>query len=115
VQIVLKPTRTAIFLEPLNQSVFLRAWRLATPWRRSRTERALSKGDLDLVRRLFPSTRFNFYCFASMFTEGLMLALPRNATLGAINRRFEDFDEFLLNRFPAIGRFSAVVVLEMRK
>jgi hypothetical protein len=31
------------------------------------------------------------------------------------NERLEDLDEHLLRALPSLGRFSAVVVMEMRK
>ena len=112
---VLKPSGTAVFLEPLNQNLALRLWRLLTPWRRSSTERALTRADLAVIRRLFPSTRFHYFCFTSMFTEGLRLAVPRSRAAATLNRSLEKLDETLLRTFPALGRFSAVVVLEVRR
>lgn len=112
---VLKATGTAVFIEPLNQNVALKLWRLLTPWRRSRTERALTREDLALVRRLFPASRFTYFCLASMLTEGLRLFAPESRFANALNERFDALDERLLRAFPSLGRFSAVVVLEMRK
>jgi 2-polyprenyl-3-methyl-5-hydroxy-6-metoxy-1,4-benzoquinol methylase len=112
---VLKPDGTAIFLEPLNQNLFLQVWRKLTPWRRTPTERAFTKEDLESVRKVFPRARFSFYCFTSMFTIGLLLAAPKSRFMALANRRLEDFDEMIVKAFPSLGRFSAVVIMEMRK
>ena len=112
---VLKPTGRAIFVEPLNQNVFLAVWRRLTPWRRSATERAFTKEDLDTVRRYFPGMRMTFYCLTSIFAVGLLMVLPNSGIVHALNDRLDDLDERLVGWFPSLGRFSAVVLLEMRK
>jgi SAM-dependent methyltransferase len=112
---VLKADGTAIFLEPLNQNVLLKTWRLLTPWRRTATERAFTRDDLACVRRLFPATRFTFYSLTAILTAGLLLLRPASRVLELANERLEDLDEHLLRALPSLGRFSAVVVMEMRK
>jgi 2-polyprenyl-3-methyl-5-hydroxy-6-metoxy-1,4-benzoquinol methylase len=112
---VLKADGTAIFLEPLNQNIALRLWRLMTPWRRTATERAFTKEDLANVRRVFPQARFNYFCFTSMFSGGLLVLTPRSRIAKFVNDRLEAFDEWLLGSVPGLGRFSAVVIMEMRK
>ena len=112
---VLKDDGTALFLEPLNQSPILRAWRALTPWRRTPTERALTKEDLATIRRFFPASRFTYYCLTSMLTEALFLAVPPNRVTGAVHEILEDLDDRLLRMAPWLGQFSAVVVMELRK
>jgi 2-polyprenyl-3-methyl-5-hydroxy-6-metoxy-1,4-benzoquinol methylase len=112
---VLKKSGTAVFLEPLNQNPALQIWRLMTPGRRSETERALTSADLRLIQRLFPETRATYFCFTSMFAEGLRVFAPRSRALAALSRALDALDRRLLAAMPWLGRFSAVVVLEMRK
>jgi 2-polyprenyl-3-methyl-5-hydroxy-6-metoxy-1,4-benzoquinol methylase len=112
---VLKPGGRAIFLEPLNQNIALKIWRALTPWRRTRTERAFTRQDIASVRKTFPATRFSYHAFASMFTTGLLMLAPRSRVLGLTHEMFQDFDEYLLAKFPSLGRFSAVAVMDMRK
>jgi hypothetical protein len=50
-----------------------------------------------------------------MFSIGLLLALPKSRAIAFLNRRLEDFDELIVKAMPFLGRFSAVVVMEMRK
>lgn len=112
---VLKSGGTAIFLEPLNQNLALRIWRLLTPWRRTETERAFTREDVSRVRQFFPGTRFSYYCLTSMFTTGLLLFAPRSRVLSFTNDLLEAVDERVLAMFPGLGRLSAVVIMEMRK
>lgn len=115
IRAVLKADGTAIFMEPLNQNILLKTWRALTPWRRTETERAFSSDDVALVRRLFPSTRFTYFSFLSMFTTSLLFLAPQSRFLNAANERFESLDERLLSAFPALGKYSAVAIMEMRK
>jgi 2-polyprenyl-3-methyl-5-hydroxy-6-metoxy-1,4-benzoquinol methylase len=112
---VLKPGGRAIFLEPLNQNIALKLWRLMTPWRRTKTERAFTSGDVAAVIRYFPATRFSYFCFTSMLGAGLLIAAPKSRIARGINQSLEKLDERLLVALPWLGRFSAVTVMDMRK
>jgi 2-polyprenyl-3-methyl-5-hydroxy-6-metoxy-1,4-benzoquinol methylase len=112
---IIKPTGRAIFLEPLNQNIVLQLWRLVTPWRRTETERALTRGDLQVIRRVFPRARLRFFIFSSIVTTGLLVMAPENPLLRGLNDWMEKLDEKFLEAVPGLGRFSAVVVLELRK
>lgn len=112
---VLKPGGRAIFVEPLNQNIFLRIWRKLTPWRRSPTERALTNKDLKFIQSIFTRTKYNFFGFTSIFSEGLILLFPKNKSLVFIDALLEKLDSIILRFFPSLGKYSAVVVLELRK
>lgn len=112
---VLKGSGRAIFMEPMNQNIFLKLWRFMTPWRRSKTEKALTAEDIKLIRTFFPSTQFVFFCFTSIFTEGLLLLMPKSRVVKFIDERLEDLDERIVKVFPSLGKYSAVVTMEMRK
>jgi 2-polyprenyl-3-methyl-5-hydroxy-6-metoxy-1,4-benzoquinol methylase len=112
---VLKPNGRALFLEPMNQNIFLKVWRKLTPWRRSPSERALSVADLKLIQDIFPEAKFHFFTFFSIFSEGLLILLPTNKLLLFINELLEHFDKMLLKAFPSLGKYSAVVVMDLRK
>ena len=111
----LKPEGRAIFLEPLNQNIALRIWRLLTPWRRTKTERALTRGDLATITRLFPRTRFRYFCFTSMLAVALLFVAPRSRAAHRINSMLEDLDDRIFAMFPSLGRFAAVTVMDLRK
>lgn len=112
---VLKPGGRAIFVEPLNQNIFLRIWRIFTPWRRSPAERALINKDLKFIKGIFPKARYFFFGFTSIFSVGLILIFPANKLLLFLNKMFERFDRYLLNLFPILGKYCAVVVMELKK
>ena len=111
----LKPEGRAIFLEPLNQNIALRIWRLLTPWRRTETERALTSDDLAAVIRLFPRTRFRYFCLTSMFAVALLFVMPKSRAAHSVNAWLEDLDDRIFAMFPSLGRFAAVTVMDMQK
>jgi SAM-dependent methyltransferase len=112
---VLKADGTAVFMEPLNENFILRTWRFLTPWRRSRTERALTAGDIETVRRLFPETRFSYYGLTSILSQGLLLAVPSSRVVRRLNAWMERLDDRVLRARPSLGSLSAVVFMQIRK
>jgi 2-polyprenyl-3-methyl-5-hydroxy-6-metoxy-1,4-benzoquinol methylase len=112
---VLKREGVGLFIEPMNENLLLKMWRLLTPWRRSRAERALSLSDIATVSRIFPKARFHYFTFSSIFSEGLLIVFPKIRFVQAINRALEKLDRTLLARFPALGSSCAVVVIELVK
>ena len=112
---VLKPDGKAIFIEPMNQNIFLQLWRRMTPNRRSPTERALIKSDLLLIEHIFPRARLTFFGFFSIFTEGLLVFSPQSKIVATLNKWMEKIDCRIFQMLPFLGRFGAVVVLELRK
>jgi 2-polyprenyl-3-methyl-5-hydroxy-6-metoxy-1,4-benzoquinol methylase len=115
IQQLLKPDGRAIFLEPLNQNIALKIWRFLTPWRRTETERALTSEDLAAIIRLFPTTRFRYFCFTSVFAVALLFVAPRSRAARTINGWLEDLDDWIFAMIPSLGRFAAVTVMDMRK
>ncbi len=112
---VLKPEGRAIFIEPMNQNILLSIWRKMTPWRRSPTEKALRDDDLKLIQALFPASAFHFFTFLSICTEGLLILSPTNSLLRLFNDFMEYLDSILLKSLPSLGKYSAVVVMILRK
>lgn len=112
---VLKRGGKGLFIEPMNENLLLKTWRLATPWRRSPAERALRLSDIATVRRIFPQARLHFFTFTSIFSQGLQIAFPKSRLVQATNRALERLDRILLNRFPGLRRSCAVVVMELVK
>lgn len=112
---VLKLGGRAIFIEPMNQNIFLKIWRRLTPWRRSPTEKALTYEDSKIIQNIFPDAKFYFFNLTSIFTQGLLLFLPKNKLLLLINDLLERFDGLCLRVFPSLGRYSAVLVMKLVK
>lgn len=112
---VLKPGGRALFIEPMNENIFLKVWRVATPWRRSSAERALVNKDLQLIKNFFPAGNYQFFKLFSILTTGLTIPFPNNKLLSSLDRFLEKIDTKLLSIFPSIGKYCAVVVLELLK
>lgn len=112
---VLKDGGKAIFVEPMNQNIFLRIWRLLTPWRRSSTEKALMTGDVKFIRSVFSKTNERYFNLFSMATIGLLVLFPKSALAKRLNVISTAFDERIINRLPSLGQYCAVVVLELQK
>lgn len=111
---ILKDDGVAVFLEPLNENLALKVWRMLTPWRRTPTERALTASDLDLIRKLFPSSRFRFFYLTSIATQGLLLWRPGSTAVQWLNAKLEKLDDWVFGLWPWMGKYAAVVTLEMR-
>ena len=112
---VLKPNGKAIFIEPMNQNIFLRIWRKMTPNRRSPTERALIKSDLMLIEHVFRQARLTFFGLLSIFTTGLLAFFPQSRMIAVLNKWLHEIDRRIFQILPSLGRFGAVVVLELKK
>jgi len=112
---VLKPCSKAIFIEPMNQNIFLKIWRKITPWRRSPVEKALTYEELKLIQNIFPYAKFYFFNLTSIFTQGLLLLSPKNKLLLFVNGLLERFDGLCLRVSPSLGKYYAVVVIELVK
>ena len=112
---VLKPGGTGLFIEPMNQNILLKIWRMFTPWRRSPAERALTSNEICLIKERFPATRLTYFKFSSIISAGLMMLFPKSSFVRKINQKLEKIDEVLIRRIPRLGRYCAVVVIEMVK
>ncbi len=112
---VLKPGGRAIFIEPLNENGLLRIWRKVTPWRRSPTEKALVNRDLEFIQKIFPLANCKHFFFISILTQGFLLIFRKSKFLAIINNLTEMLDGFLIKELPFLGKYCAVVVLELKK
>lgn len=112
---VLKPGGTGLFIEPMNQNILLKIWRVLSPWRRSPAEKALTRNELNMITKVFPAARLNYFIFTSMFTKGLMTIFPNIKFVNKLNIMMERFDDFLIGHFPGLGKSCAVVVIELIK
>ena len=112
---VLKPGGKALFIEPMNQNVFLKIWRKLTPWRRSPMEKALTYKDIMFIRDIFPKINSYFFGFLSIFTSGLIIIFRSNPFLVYVHVCAEKIDDMLLKAIPFLGKYCSVVVLELSK
>lgn len=112
---VLKPGCRALFVEPMNQNIFLKIWRKLTPWRRSSTEKALTIEDIHMIKELFPNAELTSFGLFSIFTAGLLLLNKNIKFLVGIHQCLEKLDRQVFKLLPFLNRYCAVVVLELRK
>jgi len=112
---VLKQDGRGIFIEPMNQNILLKMWRILTPWRRSSVERALLLKDIKSIKNKFRSIDIKYFYLFSVYAEGLKLLFPKSEILEKIGQRLNKFDDYFLEKFPFLGKYCAVVVLEMKK
>lgn len=112
---VLKPGGKGLFIEPMNENMLLKLWRILTPWRRSPAERALTLSDVATALRIFPKAKLHYFTLSSIFSEGLLIIFPKSRFVRAMNRTLGRLDQLLVARFPALGRSCAVVVMELVK
>lgn len=111
---VLRPSGHAYFIEPMNENIVLKIWRLITPWRRSPTERALMWDDILLIKKLFPNSKFKYFTFISILTSGLMIIIPNNTLLIKFNTYIENIDRKLIYKFKQIEKYCAVAVIDIK-
>ena len=112
---VLKKRGRCVFIEPMNQNFLLKVWRFLTPWRRSPVEKALLWRDINLINSFFPKTEIKFFHLFAMITSGLMIFQPNLKIVEVTHKKLTNFDNCILNRWPVLGRYCAVVVLNMKK
>lgn len=112
---LLGPKGRAIFIEPLNENPMLKAWRKLTPFRRSPTERALLRNDLNFIRSMFPYSQFHYFSFTSTISTGLLMFFPKSSVLKVVNNFLEKLDSFISLKLPFLGPYFAVVVLDLKK
>lgn len=112
---VLNQGGRCVFIEPMNENFILRLWRKITPWRRSPTERALSQRDLGTICAAFSTTNLYFFNLTSIVTEGILIFFPKNRFISRVNEILEKFDSLLVKKIPSLGKYCAVVVLELYK
>ena len=115
IESVLRKGGIAIFIEPLNINIFLKLWRFLTPGRRSPTERALVSKDIKILDKYFPLNEKKYFVLTSIVPNGFLIILPSAKIFKKLKILLNKIDEFLLKKIPSLGRFSAVVVLILKK
>jgi SAM-dependent methyltransferase len=111
---VLRPGGRAIFLEPLGHNPLITAFRRATPGQRTSTERPLLLEDLRFFAEPFASIHHREFALTAL--AALALAPLRSRTLfQAAHTPLTRLDDALLTRWPVLGRFAWVTVIELTR
>jgi len=112
---VLIPGGRAIFVEPMNENILLKIWRLITPRRRSPNEKALNKQDIINFNKKFKIVKNNFFVFTTIISEGLMIAFPNSKLLKSLDHILASVDKSILKKMPILKEYYGVVVFEGKK
>lgn len=111
---VLKSGGRAVFLEPLNHNPLIRVFRHITPSRRTPTEKPLRFEDVIYFIEPFSRSHYKFY-YLTALAAFVFLPLRSKKLFQAILRFLERIDNALLARWPHLGRYAWVIVLEVTK
>ena len=106
---VLRPTGTALFVEPLGLNPIINLYRNRTPSLRTVDEHPLLFDDLKQADRWFGNVRARFYYL------GALAAVPaRNtAAFDGLVRSLEAIDRLAFRYLPPVRRFAWYIVLEL--
>jgi SAM-dependent methyltransferase len=106
---VLRPSGTAVFLEPMGHNPFINLVRRATPADRTEDEHPLLVRDFEVLRSHFGTVGTEHINLLTLLTAPLV-GLPGREHL---RRWLDGADRALLRALPSIGRFSWNVLLRM--
>ena len=103
----LRPGGKIIFIEPLGGNPLINLYRRLTPGRRTKNERPLRRGDIELLNRYFPGLRVYYYhCFS------ICAALFARTRYFKLAYRFSWWVDKWFFRIPCMKRFAWVAVIE---
>ncbi len=111
---ILRPGGRAIFLEPLDHNPLLHTFRRLTPWRRTRDEKPLRIGEVAFFAEPFTALQHReFYLLALVAFALVPLRIPRlfQAAMAATSK----LDTIVLSRWPALGKYAWVIVMELTR
>jgi len=111
---VLKKGGKGVFLEPLGHNVFLNLFRRMTPQRRTPTEKPLRMEDILLFAEPFSSLSHREFFLLALCTLPLLF-LPGKKLFKKTFSWFPRLDDHFLLRWPGIGRWAWVTVVEVIK
>lgn len=106
---VLKPSGTAVFLEPLAHNPLINAYRRLTPSLRTPDEHPLTAADLDTTHNYFEKVEATYFSLSSL------MALPLNGTavFSRLLTGLDTFDRFLFRNCAPLRKYAWAVALVM--
>jgi SAM-dependent methyltransferase len=107
----LKPTGTAVFIEPMGHNWFINLYRRLTPKLRTPDEHALTMTVLDDVNRYFDRVDLSFFHLASL----LSIPFSKQRIFERLLRVLDGVDEVLFRRLPISQRLAWQVVLRLSR
>jgi ubiquinone/menaquinone biosynthesis C-methylase UbiE len=110
---ILRPGGEAIFLEPMVHNPILRIGRALTPGARTPDEHPLTVEDWKLCAEIFPAFEHEERELMTIPLMPLNLLLPKRAQKW-LARRVWALDDWLLARFPRLGKYARSTFLVLR-
>ncbi|MEA2439347.1 MAG: hypothetical protein QOH76_771 [Thermoleophilaceae bacterium] len=110
---ILRPGGEAIFLEPMAHNPVLRLGRALTPSARTPDEHPLTADDWKLCAEIFPEFEHEEREFLTIPLMPLNLLLPKAAQKW-LARRVWAIDDWVLARFPSLGRYARSTFLILK-
>jgi len=112
---VMKKGAKAYFAEPLGTNPIINLYRRLTPQYRTRDEKPLVLDHFNTYARRFTEFTHHEYYLTALFPLGLVyLKLPM-PFIQRINRRCIDLDEWILKRFPSLGKYAWYTIVRLVK
>jgi len=111
---ILRPGGRAVFLEPLHHNPVIRVFRRCTPSRRTATEKPLRWEDIAFFAEPFSGCSYReFYLVA--LAAFAFLPLRNKDLFQTALRTLGRVDDALLARWPGLGKYAWVIVMQLVK
>lgn len=106
----LKPSGTAIFLEPMGHNPLIEGYRRLTPSERTQDEHPLLRSDLRFMERWFESVEVNFFHLAALAALPFTKTRHFDRLMGTMN----SVDRVLLNHSKVAQNLAWFVTIQLR-
>ncbi|MBQ6568974.1 MAG: class I SAM-dependent methyltransferase [Clostridia bacterium] len=115
---VLTPAGYAVFHEPMGINPLINLYRSATPDKRTDDETPFKTKQLELIKKIFPNTRFVFFDNATLFSK-IFIALHMPGLADKLQGFLLKIDRKMLrgksNKITFAKKMAWIVVLKMQK
>jgi ubiquinone/menaquinone biosynthesis C-methylase UbiE len=110
---VLKKGGIGVFLEPLGHNPFINLYRKLTPHRRTPTEKPLKIEDILFFAEPFSNLHHREFFLFALFSIPLLIFSTN--MFRKIYNILADFDNFVMSKFPKLGRWAWVSIIQVTK
>lgn len=110
---ILRPGGRAVFMEPIEGSLFLKLFRLATPSARSIDEKPLSIADIQVAKTIFAHVYHReHFCLA---LAAAPVHLVNEPVARSCVRALDAFDQLVFKLIPIARRYAWLTLIDMQK
>jgi SAM-dependent methyltransferase len=106
---VLRPSGSAVFLEPMGHNPLINAYRRVTPGQRTEDEHPLLSRDLEVAERRFATVETEFFSLLSLAALPLRTGRTQRRVVAALDRA----DRALFRGLPFSRRHAWIVILRL--